>query len=615
MFSLAALDPRTKMVMIAAISTAAMAVENLRFLLGLLLFTSALLAAGKVGFRQQLKQARMAVGMVVFLFLLQALFGQMELGAVLSVRLLIVIVSALILLTGAPRDYLLGLVQWKIPYEIAYMVIIGLHFFPILREEAMDVYYSIQLRGMEIKKASIAAKLRVYLKISLPILAGAMERAKDMSISMEARAFRAYPKRTYMRKLKLKARDLICMTMFPLLAAVFILTGCMAGTGTEDHMTTETSRQEDRTVASQILLSQTENPQSSQAVSWYSCRKETGLVHYGIKNTNCEARAERTKIREGEYYRYKAVLTGLRADTTYQYCVGNGQRWSKVRSFTTAGKGNFSFLFMGDIQYQVRERDYETWGTLLRRACREHPDINFGILSGDMVEKSADIQDWSAFFNQSQSVFSRIPLAAVPGNHETSIIPYTYLQMLPQPENSPLPGEVYSFDYGDCHFLMLNSCLFMEERIRDMGKKRWQEMIEQLRQWIRTDLSHSSAKWKIAVMHHPPYPITEDDPIYSRIRKNWIPVLSEGGVACILCGHQHVYMRTKEQNGITCIMGNSGQKQSYYDKKGEPLSEYIEKMEARTGTYQVISVSENNLKVEAFDENGVRFDVWELPKL
>lgn len=138
-------------------------------------------------------------------------------------RLMIVVFSALILLTGQPRDYLLGLIQWRVPYEIAYMVMIGLRFFPLLREEALDVYYSVQLRGMELRKASLKVKLQVYLKISLPILAGTLERAKDTSMAMEARAFRAYEKRTYMRQMKLRANDICFMVLSPILAAACLM--------------------------------------------------------------------------------------------------------------------------------------------------------------------------------------------------------------------------------------------------------------------------------------------------------------------------------------------------------------------------------------------------------
>ena len=129
---------------------------------------------GRVCLNKIVSQAKTASGFIVFLFLLQCLFNRtgnalIEIGrftmvtdkgiitaAILALRLLIFLLSALILFTGEARDYLLALIQCRIPYEIAFMVMIGIHFFPILREEAFNVYCSAQLRGTEIKKASLS---------------------------------------------------------------------------------------------------------------------------------------------------------------------------------------------------------------------------------------------------------------------------------------------------------------------------------------------------------------------------------------------------------------------------------------------------------------------------
>ncbi len=177
------LDPRTRIVIIVAISAAAMFTDRIQYLLGLLAFTVAAMIAEGTGFGRIWRQLTGAVGIVAFIFVLQTLFGQFALGAMLAIRLLIIIMSALILLAGAPRDYLLAMIQCRMPYELAYMVILAFHFFPILREESQDVYYSIQLRGTELKHVSVMKKLTAFRKMCIPILASAMERAKDTSIA------------------------------------------------------------------------------------------------------------------------------------------------------------------------------------------------------------------------------------------------------------------------------------------------------------------------------------------------------------------------------------------------------------------------------------------------
>ena len=230
------------------------------------------------------------------------------------------------------------------------------------------------------------------------------------------------------------------------------------------------------------------------------------------------------------------------------------------------------------------------------------------------MEKSGDVQDWSCFFSEAESVFSKIPMATVPGNHETSVIPYTYLQMLPVPEEGPAEGEFYSFDYGSCHFIMLNSCFFMDERIRDMGTSQWQKQLEKVEHWLYEDLKASSAKWNVAVLHHPPYPVQDDNEIYSRIGSSLGKIFESAGADLVLCGHQHCYMRTEAINGVTYIMGNSGEKQSYYYEEDDPLPAYIKKLKRQTGTYQILTVSKSQLKLEAFDREGNLLDQWKSGK-
>ena len=658
MFRLSRLDPRTRIVMVISISTAAMIVKDLLLLTGILLFAVITLIAGGVELKKQLHQARAVLGMIFFLFILQSFFawigGSLLEGALLagmlSLRLLIIVVSALIIMTGEPRDYLLGMVQWKMPYEIAYMVLIGLHFFPILKEEALDVYYSIQLRGTEMKKTSLRKKLAVYLKISLPVLAGAMARAKDVSISMEARCFRIKPKRTYMRKLKLKLRDILIMVVFPIAAVLIIMTAkgvLFPGPSFAGPSDTDQNGANDQ----EIVLSWTGEPSSTQTVSWHGKKEYGGILQWTKgevltndpkeeealfeENAN-EKKAEKTEVRENEYFTYSAEITGLKADTKYSYRVGDGKNWSRPRTFSTAPKEEenaekvFSFIYMGDIQYELMDRDYKKWDRFADHAYRKNADAAFALFGGDMVVNNAEIEEYEAVMKYGGPMFSNMSIMTTPGNHETSIAPYTYKRIFSLPENGPagnketdqsqtksadLSEEVYSFDYGDCHIVSLNSNLFLEERKNDMGEGEWQKMNGDVKEWLTLDLSESNKEWKIAFMHHPPWPVSEDaedysdTEVYRMIRENWVPIFEKYGIDLVLCGHQHIYMRTEEINGITYIMGRSGEKYSRYYKKGDPLPSYVKTL-SEEKTYQVVSIKGNRMTVESFGSGGKRVDKW-----
>lgn len=469
------LDPRTRLVMILVISAAAMFTDRIIYLAGLLLFTLMIVIAGGTDIRHLWKQFTGAAGLVVFIFALQAVFGQFHEGVMLAIRLMIIIMSAMILLTGKPRDYLLAMVQLKLPYELAYMVILAFHFFPILKEEAQDVYYSIQLRGTELKRTSILKKLAAFRKMCIPIMASAMERAKDTAIAMEARGFRGKKTRTYMRKHRLKKKDILIMILMPVMAAGFMLmAGCSSGIGGNSPVD-----------GYQAVVSMTGT--NSVSISWGSEEKYDGIAICGEQTE----KADVAEINNGKYYRYTAEFTGLENEKKYKYSAGREGSMSNEGSFKLDWEDEeFTFLVSGDIQYQLRERDYQLWGDFMKNVYDDNKDASFMILAGDMVDKSADVKDWECFFTNGEYVFSRLPAMTTAGNHETSITPKTYLEMMSLPSNGPVGEEFYSFDYGNCHFLSLNSCFMMPER---RSETNYEETLAEVNSWIRQDLEDSDA--------------------------------------------------------------------------------------------------------------------------
>lgn len=577
------LDPRTRIVIIVAISAAAMFTDRIPYLLGLLAFTVAAMIAEGTGFGRIWRQLTGAVSIVAFIFVLQTLFGQFALGAMLAIRLLIIIMSALILLAGAPRDYLLAMIQCRMPYELAYMVILAFHFFPILREESQDVYYSIQLRGTELKHVSVMKKLTAFRKMCIPILASAMERAKDTSIAMEARGFRAKKKRTYMRKLKLKKKDIAVMITMPVLTVAFLLmAGCSGGnTAIEGY---------------QATLSMTGS--GCVSISWSSDEKYDGIAECG----DMTEKADVEEISRGRYYRYSAEFTGLENDKKYTYSVGEKGNMSNEGSFRLDwNTDDFAFLFSGDVQYQLRDRDYETWGNFMKTVYDNNKDASFMIMAGDMVEKGPDPEDWKCFFFNGEYVFSRMPVMTTVGNHETSRVPDTYLKMMSLPQNGPVSEEFYSFDYGGCHFVSLNSCFLMPERRSD---KDYEKKLAKVEQWLEKDLKNSNAKWKFVYMHHPMYPVADDSKLYGQLRENWEDLFKESGVDVVLYGHQHAYMRTVKIKGITYVMANSGEKRSYYIDENTQIPDYVEKLYEDDANYVRVDVSDEKIEMEAYNKEG-----------
>ena len=78
--------------------------------------------------------------------------------------------------------------------------------------------------------------------------------------------------------------------------------------------------------------------------------------------------------------------------------------------------------------------------------------------------------------------------------------------------------------------------------------------------WIERELQSSGEKWKIPYFHHPLYSSGERHGSRDDLQKILEPIFVKNDVSVVFTGHDHVYERTKPQNGIVhFVVGSSGQ--------------------------------------------------------
>jgi hypothetical protein len=94
----------------------------------------------------------------------------------------------------------------------------------------------------------------------------------------------------------------------------------------------------------------------------------------------------------------------------------------------------------------------------------------------------------------------------------------------------------YSFDYGNTHFISLNSHNVSRSATGPMAN------------WLVSDLANTTQQWVVAFWHHPPYSFgTHNSNTEGQLvdmRENLLPILEAGGVDLVLTGHSHNYERS-----------------------------------------------------------------------
>ena len=236
------IDPRTKLVMVLCLSSLAVFIRDIYVLVGVLLASFFVSVILKGNLFPAFKQIKRLLLLIVIVAVAQSLFvpagrtivalgaipllttGGLIKGAEFILRMAVIVVSATIVATSSYREIVQGLVQWKIPYEIAFMVSVAIKFLPMLTEEIKDVMLAIQLRGVELEKIPFRKRLNVYSYILTPIVVGTVIKAEKLAAAMETRAFRAYPQRTSYMTLTMALADymLIGVSVMVFISVVFV---------------------------------------------------------------------------------------------------------------------------------------------------------------------------------------------------------------------------------------------------------------------------------------------------------------------------------------------------------------------------------------------------------
>lgn len=115
----------------------------------------------------------------------------------LGIRVINVGSSALIfIMTTEPARLVHSMITiLRIPYRFAYAFYASLRYIPVFENEARNIMNAHAVRGAGLEEG-LLARLRLVKRLTVPLLASGLRRAKNSAIAMEGRAFGAYPDRT-----------------------------------------------------------------------------------------------------------------------------------------------------------------------------------------------------------------------------------------------------------------------------------------------------------------------------------------------------------------------------------------------------------------------------------
>lgn len=181
------------------------------------------------------------------------------------------------------------------------------------------------------------------------------------------------------------------------------------------------------------------------------------------------------------------------------------------------------------------------------------------LLGDNAYNTGSDAEYQAALFNMYLPELAYTPVWPTIGNHDAisadslteSGVYYDIFSLPRWGESGGVASGTrayYSFDYGDVHFVCLDS--------HDLDRSPGGAMLA----WLEQDLAATQARWLVAFWHHPPYSDgshnSDTELPLGEMRRNAVPILEEYGVDLLLSGHSHSYERSPLIDGY---YGSSGQ--------------------------------------------------------
>jgi len=407
----------------------------------------------------------------------------------------------------------------------------------------------------------------------------------------------------------------------------------------------------------------------SALIRWVTDMPSAGCVRLG----------EKVKTALAEQREHEVVLDGLKPSTRYYYCVetatGGHDVWrTRFYTFRTAPQSGLEEPFSFAVFSDTRASGYtpvaiEALNGVNARVLREiavglfSKKARFAVVPGDLIsgitsdahKAELELRAWKKAVSP---VAHYIPFYTGIGNHDAEIYDYQVVEKkkirvpkrgrdaaeeifrremtnptnglrLPEESKDPTYREnVYSFDYGNSHFVMLNNDyknLVILKAEREKGKIAGRQL-----EWLKRDLERAmrrGAKNIFVFFHEPAFPngghlgdsmYHNGDKAYVKPRNEFWRLLCQYRVVATFCGHEHNYSRTLVDEKVDesfsrpiwhIVTGGGGA--PFHPQENPPWRQSVKAFSPRQH-YCIVSVAGRKVELRVYDPMGNLIDKADL---
>jgi len=381
------------------------------------------------------------------------------------------------------------------------------------------------------------------------------------------------------------------------------------------------------------------NTAGTMAITWMDDKAGKAEVMYGTDSLHLDKKASTVVKYVAELATNigKVTLQKLMPATWYYYKIGSNKNgWSTTYKFRTGpkkgDKGKMVVGIWSDTQNNTGNLNFERADSTVRQLNKNA--FYFTLHNGDMVENGSVAKSWKGLFTTMEPVNSHAPLMAVTGNHDVVNDTASAGFQRPFPifyEVVNLPGNQlnYSYDYGNVHFVAINSG--WAEGAAKVGKVLFEENSEEYK-WLENDLKRArkdkDIDWIILYSHYPVYSFG-----FSHIptwQSHIKPLVDKYTVDVYLAGHRHVYERHKAIRGSdifesvdphmydkpkgTVYITNGSCGGNLTGTGGQDQPTMVFTLREKIFTHAIMSIEGNRLRYEVYTMQGDKIDDFVISK-
>lgn len=309
-------------------------------------------------------------------------------------------------------------------------------------------------------------------------------------------------------------------------------------------------------------------------------------------------------------YVCRVNLDGLKRGGDYIYRICAEDWKSATFRFSTAD-GSRKWKFAAFTDFQPHSNPYTH--TLVRMVDSIAGGSPLALCSGDMIDTAVCQDEWEWLLDE-PDFMSRFLFASSPGDHEYWGLPVgrhirqldepaTYKALFNFPKNGP-DGSV-----GSCWWFIYNRVLFVSLDTGDSNTPVTDRIAAQAEWLVRTAAELKRRYDYLVVMQHKSVQgsYTNDPGVNKRLKPILAKAYVEAGVDLVLSGHDHMYSRTREIDGVWYLdMGSSGSKTRVPDEGqySDGLHEKIINLrELRQCVGAVVDVDGKQMRVSVYNRD------------